>query len=165
MSSFRFSPSRSVIFKQACSVPKRSAIPEASSCSDSGFRTENFSEELPLLITSMSEGELGTVDRLTELGCQSQYQGRKSSILSPNIYFPWVRSLGAGCQRPRRGQIVRIVRRASSPVLLPLPAQSKATGEERPFYISIVATEGKEDDRTTSKKNDQARRETRRAWR
>src|SRR6516225_2289109 len=72
ISSFRFSPSRSVIFKEACSVPRRSAIPVASNCSDSGFRTENLSEELPQLITSMSEEEVGTERRLAELNPLSQ---------------------------------------------------------------------------------------------
>jgi len=82
------------MLKQACSVPRRSASPVASNFSDSGFRTENLSEELPLLITSMSEEEVGTVDRLAELDCRSQSQGKgEPALLSDLSLFlakrPW----------------------------------------------------------------------------
>jgi hypothetical protein len=35
-------------------------------------RTENLSEELPLLITSISEGGVDTIGRVTEVGPRSQ---------------------------------------------------------------------------------------------
>src|SRR6516165_2729782 len=107
MSSFRFSPSRSVILKEACSVPRRSAIPVASNCSDSGFRTENLSEELPLLITSMSEEEVGTERRLTELNPLSQSYAVRVGEASSLCFFG-KRAKRCACAKPQQTETVRL---------------------------------------------------------